>query len=171
MPDPHEVPARIRDLAAPLAQPKAMRRGSFSQRYVKCSKPGCACARDPKARHGPYSSLTRGLRGRTHSRFISAAQAELVRRQVEAGQTVPAPGGGLLGGLRAMGQCPARESGGGFRKRPKKGSKPPWETKVVEEVEALLGREAVAELDFEALALRQRTLGLAARAIGSVSAE
>jgi hypothetical protein len=38
---------------------------------------------------------------------------------------------------------------------------------VVEEVEALLGREAVAELDFEALevALRQRTLGLAARAI------
>ena len=38
---------------------------------------------------------------------------------------------------------------------------------MVQEVEALLGREAVAELDFEALevALRQRTLGLAARAI------
>ena len=75
MPDPHEVPARIRDLATELAQPKAMRRGSFSQRYVKCSKPGCPCARDPKARHGPYFSLTRGLRGRTHSRFIAAAQA------------------------------------------------------------------------------------------------
>src|SRR5713101_572920 len=86
MPDPHEVPARIRDLAAQLVQPKAMRRGSFSQRYVKCSKSGCPCASDPKARHGPYFSLTRGVRGRTHSRFISAAQAELVRRQVEAGQ-------------------------------------------------------------------------------------
>jgi hypothetical protein len=38
---------------------------------------------------------------------------------------------------------------------------------VVEEVEALLGPEGVAELDFEALevALRQRSLGLAARAI------
>ena len=38
---------------------------------------------------------------------------------------------------------------------------------MVQEVEALLGREAVAELDFEALevALRQRTLGLAARAM------
>lgn len=38
---------------------------------------------------------------------------------------------------------------------------------MVQEVEALLGREAVAELDFEALevALRQRTLGLAARAL------
>ena len=86
MPDPHEVPARIRDLAAQLVQPKAMRRGSFSRRYVKCSKPGCACASDPKARHGPYFSLTRGVRGRTRSRFISPAQAELVRRQVEAGQ-------------------------------------------------------------------------------------
>ena len=86
MPDAHEVPARIRDLAAQLVQPKAMRRGSFSQRYVKCSEPGCPCASDPKARHGPYFSLTRGVRGRTHSRLISAAQAELVRRQVEAGQ-------------------------------------------------------------------------------------
>jgi len=38
---------------------------------------------------------------------------------------------------------------------------------VVQEVEAFLGRQAVAELDFEALevALRQRTLGLAARGI------
>ena len=86
MPDPHEVPTRIRDLAAQLAQPKAMRRGSFSQRYVKCSKSGCPCASDPEARHGPYFSLTRGVGGRTRSRLISAGQAELVRRQVEAGQ-------------------------------------------------------------------------------------
>lgn len=41
------------------------------------------------------------------------------------------------------------------------------EAEIVQEVEALLGREAVAELDFEALevALRHRTLRLAARAI------
>jgi len=86
MPDPHEVPSRIRDLAAQLAQPQPMRRGSFSERYVKCSKPGCACANDPKARHGPYFSLTRAVRGRTQSRFLSAPQAELVRRQVQVGQ-------------------------------------------------------------------------------------
>src|SRR6266853_6818277 len=86
MPDPYEVPARIRDLAAQLAQPKPRRRGSFSERYVKCSKPDCPCAHDPEARHGPYFSLTRGVRGRTRSRFFSASQAALVRRQVEAGQ-------------------------------------------------------------------------------------
>jgi hypothetical protein len=84
MPDPHEVPARVRDLATQLGQPRPMRRGSVSERYVKCSKPGCACADDPEARHGPYFSLTRGVGGRTQSRFLSAAQAELVHRQVEA---------------------------------------------------------------------------------------
>ncbi len=86
MPNSHQAPARVRDLATLLALPKPMRRGSLSERYVKCSKRGCACAHDPKARHGPYFSLTRGVGGRTQSRFISNAQAELVRRQVEAGQ-------------------------------------------------------------------------------------
>src|SRR5437773_3788659 len=86
MPDSREVPARIRDLAAQLAQARPMRRGSFSERYVKCSKPGCPCASDANARHGPYFSLTRGAGGRTESRFVAAGQAELVRRQVEAGQ-------------------------------------------------------------------------------------
>ena len=85
MPHSHEVPARVRDLATQFAQPQPMRRGSLSQRFVKCSKPGCACAHDPKARHGPYFSLTRGVGGRTQSRLLSNAQAELVRRQVEAG--------------------------------------------------------------------------------------
>src|SRR6516164_1283366 len=86
MPNSPEIPARIRDLALQFAQPKPMRRGSLSERYVKCSKPGCTCADDPKARHGPYFSLTRGIGGRTQSRFLSQAQAELVRHQVEAGQ-------------------------------------------------------------------------------------
>ena len=86
MPDSSEIPARVRDLAVQFAQPRPMRRGSLSERYVKCSKPGCSCAEDPKARHGPYFSLTRGVGGRTQSRFISQAQAELVRHQVEAGQ-------------------------------------------------------------------------------------
>ena len=65
-----------------------------------------------------------------------------------------------------MGGCPTRSSGG-FRSRPKKGLQTALESEVVQEVEALLGREAVAELDFEALemALRHGTLRLAARAI------
>lgn len=86
MPDSLDIPARVRDLATQFARPEPMRRGSLSERYVKCSKPGCPCADDPQARHGPYFSLTRGVGGRTQSRFVSDAQVELVRRQVEAGQ-------------------------------------------------------------------------------------
>jgi len=80
------VPVEVRHLAAQLAEPKAMRRGSLSERYVKCSKPGCLCAERPRARHGPYPSLTRAVAGRTQSRFLSPAQAAIARRQVAAGR-------------------------------------------------------------------------------------
>ena len=49
-------------------------------------KPGCACAERPGARHGPYYSLTRTVRGRTQSRFVPAAHAARVRQQIAAGQ-------------------------------------------------------------------------------------
>lgn len=83
---PPDAPPLVRQLAADLADPKPMRRGSLSERTIKCSKPGCACAKDPKARHGPYYSLTHAVEGKTHSRFLSAEQAELVRQQIDAGR-------------------------------------------------------------------------------------
>ena len=78
-------PTRLRQLAAELAELKPMRRGSLSERTIKCSKPGCACADDPRARHGPYFSLTRAVQGRTRSRFLTAEQAAVARQQIEAG--------------------------------------------------------------------------------------
>jgi hypothetical protein len=63
-----------------------MRRGSLSERTIRCSKPGCACAQDPEARHGPYYSLTRTVGGKTHSRFLTPEQADLVRQQIDAGR-------------------------------------------------------------------------------------
>ena len=79
-------PAHLRQLAAELAEAKPMRRGSVSERMVKCSKPGCPCGEDPYARHGPYFSLTRAVQGKTHSRFLTPEQALLARQQIEAGQ-------------------------------------------------------------------------------------
>ncbi|SRR5712692_6501095 len=83
---PPEVPSHVRQLATELADARPMRRGSLSERMVKCSKPGCACARDPKARHGPYHSLTHAVGGKTRSRFLTAEQAHLVRQQIDAGR-------------------------------------------------------------------------------------
>jgi hypothetical protein len=76
---------QLRQLAAELAEPKPMRRGSLSPRTVKCSKPGCPCAQDPEARHGPYYSLTRAVQGKTRSRFLTPEQAVVARQQIEAG--------------------------------------------------------------------------------------
>ena len=81
-----EVPGPVRALAARWGHSQPMRRGSLSERYVKCGKPGCACAEDPQARHGPYYSLTRAVGGRTRSRFLNPEEAQRAREQIERGQ-------------------------------------------------------------------------------------
>src|SRR5438128_989174 len=84
---PPAVPPRVRQLATDLAESKPMRRGSLSERTIKCSTPGCACAQDPKARHGPYHSLTHAVEGKTRSRFLTAEQAPVAhQQQIDAGR-------------------------------------------------------------------------------------
>lgn len=80
------APEVVDKLAVSLSQPKPMRRGSLSVRYLKCNKPGCGCANDAGARHGPYTSVVRTVGGRSQSRAVPVAQADVLRRQVEAGQ-------------------------------------------------------------------------------------
>jgi hypothetical protein len=53
---------------------------------IRCGKAGCACADDPKARHGPYHSLTQAVDGKTRSRFLTAEQAAVAERQIAAGR-------------------------------------------------------------------------------------
>ncbi len=85
MPNP-VVPEEVSAVASQLAEPRPMRRGSVSERYVKCNKVGCACADHTDARHGPYYSVTRVVKGRTKSRWLDPEQAKQVREQVATGQ-------------------------------------------------------------------------------------
>lgn len=80
------VPAAVRELATTLAGLAPMRRGSVSERSMKCGRKGCRCQHDRRARHGPYYSLTRMEGGKTRSRYLSPEQATLARQQIEAGQ-------------------------------------------------------------------------------------
>ena len=80
------VPANVRELMATLAQPVPMRRGSVSERFMKCGHKECRCQDDPDARHGPYYSLTRVEGGKTRSRYLNAEQTAIARQQIEAGQ-------------------------------------------------------------------------------------
>ena len=85
MPDP-TGPEDVRELAVRLAEPRPMRRGSVSIRYVRCNKAGCPCAEHAEARHGPYVSVVRVVAGKTRSRWVAPDQVATLRRQVEAGQ-------------------------------------------------------------------------------------
>ena len=76
----------MRAFADQLAQPKPTRRGSLSERYVKCNKPGCPCAEHPEARHGPYFIVSRVAKGITKSRWLTAEQVGQAREQVQAAQ-------------------------------------------------------------------------------------
>ena len=80
------VPADVLNLAQQLSDPKPMRRGSVTERYVKCNKVGCACGDSEEDRHGPYYSVSRVVKGRTKSRWLDTRQAGTVRRQVQGGQ-------------------------------------------------------------------------------------
>lgn len=79
-------PGDVLEAAGRLAKPRAMRRGSVSERFMKCGQSGCRCHEDPEARHGPYFSVTRVVEGQTRSRYLTAQQAEVAQRQVEAAQ-------------------------------------------------------------------------------------
>src|SRR3989304_3805507 len=63
MPNLHDTPVPVRDLARQLSEPKPMRRGTLSVQYLRCNKPGCGCADQPGARHGPYAPGARGAAG------------------------------------------------------------------------------------------------------------
>ena len=86
MPESPAAPTDVRALAAQISELRPMRRGSVSERYVRCNKPGCPCRDRDDARHGPYHSLSRVVKGRTQSRWLSAEYAVIVRQQIEAGQ-------------------------------------------------------------------------------------
>ncbi len=80
------IPKTVGTLAEELAEPRPMRRGSVSERVMKCGQKACRCQHDPAARHGPYHSLTRTTGGKTRSQYLTTEQAVLARAQLEAGQ-------------------------------------------------------------------------------------
>src|SRR5260370_8578743 len=81
-----DIPSGVRRIAGDLAQPNPMRRGSVEERMIRCGKPGCACAGDPQARHGPYHSLTQAVGGKTRSRFLTDEQAAVALQQIATGR-------------------------------------------------------------------------------------
>ncbi len=59
-----------------------LRPGSLVERYRKCGKPNCHCARPDDAGHGPSWSLTHDVKGRTATRVIPESFVPQTREQI-----------------------------------------------------------------------------------------
>ncbi|MDA8282849.1 MAG: hypothetical protein M0Z42_06020 [Actinomycetota bacterium] len=67
---------RQRQIMAEIAKIGFCMPGSLVSRTSRCGSPTCACHTDPNRLHGPYSSWTRKMNGKTVTRNLSAAQVE-----------------------------------------------------------------------------------------------
>ena len=59
-----------------------MRPGSLVERYRRCGKARCRCAREGSVGHGPIWSLTREVAGKTVTRVIPSSAVERTREQI-----------------------------------------------------------------------------------------
>lgn len=71
--------AKYRALASRLAEVGFISPGSLVVRETSCGKPGCRCQANPPQRHGPYYQWSRAIGGKTVSRRLDPAQADLYR--------------------------------------------------------------------------------------------
>lgn len=70
------------ELAAELATIGFISPGSVVSRYTSCGKPGCRCQGDPPQRHGPYYQWSRAIAGKTVSRRLNEAEADLYQNWI-----------------------------------------------------------------------------------------
>jgi hypothetical protein len=72
----------------------SMRPGSLVERYRRCGKPSCRCAKPGEPGHGPSLSLTHLISGKTETKIISQDAVEETREQIATGD------GACFGGHR-----------------------------------------------------------------------
>ena len=74
-----QVQQNIAEIQRALSAMQYLSSGTLLKRMKLCGKPQCQCARDPRARHGPYYEWTYLKAGRLQHRTLTPAQAQLMR--------------------------------------------------------------------------------------------
>ena len=73
---------RIARIRASLDAMDYLSSGTLLRRMKICGKPGCRCAEDPAARHGPYYEWVHMKGGKLVHRMVTPEQAALLRRAI-----------------------------------------------------------------------------------------
>jgi hypothetical protein len=74
---------RIEKIRSAIGQTDYLCSGTLYEHLSRCGKPGCRCAEDPAARHGPYYDWGHMQSGKLVRRRLSAEQAQLMRRAID----------------------------------------------------------------------------------------
>ncbi|MGH3263389.1 MAG: DUF6788 family protein [Trebonia sp.] len=74
---------RYRELASQLATIGLIYSGSVTRRYTRCGTPGCKCHAEPPQLHGPYYQWTAKVNGKTVTRRLNQAEAELYQEWID----------------------------------------------------------------------------------------
>lgn len=75
-------------LATQLSQVGYIWHGSVTRRWQKCGQSSCRCHRDADGRHGPYAYWTTKVSGKTVSRLLKAAEADLYEAWIQNRQQI-----------------------------------------------------------------------------------
>ena len=73
---------RIARIRAALGGIDHLCSGTLLKRTKVCGKPGCRCATDPSARHGPYYEWGHMREGKLVHRSVTAEQAALLEQAI-----------------------------------------------------------------------------------------
>ena len=80
---PEQLQAKTRELKTAIGVLGDMFPGSLVQRYRKCGKPNCHCAKKGAKGHGPSWVVTREIEGRTLTRTIPDEAVEQIRAETD----------------------------------------------------------------------------------------
>ena len=78
-----QVRDKIDRIRSALADIEYLCSGTLHMRMEVCGKPGCRCAQDPQARHGPYYEWGHMIGGKLVHRVVTPAQAELLQHAID----------------------------------------------------------------------------------------
>lgn len=78
-----EALERVAKIRAIIAKVDFSCSGTLLVRRKVCGKPGCRCAQDPAARHGPYYEWTRRHKRALLHRVVTAEQAKMIREAIK----------------------------------------------------------------------------------------
>ena len=81
--DLQELMVKKEQILSKITHLSDFRPGSLVERYRRCGKPYCHCAKPGAKGHGPSYSLTRSVKGKTVTKIIPKEEVEMTRRQIQ----------------------------------------------------------------------------------------